>query len=494
MLDSRSLFQLQSDYGVADGEFKDKELEFTEYLDSCRVFIKGNLSEGYLKGNLTPEDKLRELKNLTNQFVTDNKVRVKGYSSPEGLVNFDLLLEDIFDYMTGEAILKEALEDPEVDEIQINDKNTIFVQKNGTTSYYTDKHGRVPQFSTNDEIITLINKLIDDGQGNNPQFTEGNPILNAKTAKNQYRINAVHHTANTQDKPPHAFPITTVTIRKFKEVKLTIDDLVKGRAVTQKMARLLTLLGKAELRLFCVGPTGSGKTTLLHIIAQEIPMDKRILLVQNPSEITFKDRDEYGRNKRNVVHWEVTNYFELDDGISNTLRSTPEVIIVGESRENKEFQQALRSMRTGHKLLGTYHALDSSDAIDRFADEISSAGGTTNSEAVKQVSKAIDIIVSQFKFPDGTRRVMEIAEINGVDNNGDPNINKLFEFQLSGETSLNDRGQTVVHGEFKQVGKMSERVQKEFFKAGVSRKEIEEFLVIEDMENVDEKKEEAVIS
>lgn len=478
MLTVKDIYKLQSDYSVSDGTFKEAEISFEEYMAQCRIFLTSNLPEEYIKGGWDADKKQSMLLTLASQFVDNHKVKVNGYVAPSGIVDSELLLSDVCDSVTGASILKEALEDPEVDEIQINDKDTIFVARRGVLVPYVDSKGRVMRFANNEEIHILLNKLIDDGTGNVPQFTEGNPILNAKTAKDQYRINAVHHVANTMDKPPNSYPITTVVIRKFKEVKLTVEDLINSQAITPKMGRLLMLLGRAELKLFCVGPTGSGKTTLLNIIAGTIPFDKRIILAQNPTEITFKERDEYGRNIRNVVHWEVVKAAQLDVLTTNTLRATPEVIIIGEARENSEFFQINRAMRTGHKVLGTFHAEDEVDAIGRFATEVSSVGGASYMESLRLVSDTIDIIISQFRFPDGRRRVMGISEIQGVDSEGNVKTNQLFEFVMSGETRINDYGLVEVLGEFKQVGTLSPRIQKTFFKAGISKETIEEFLEI----------------
>lgn len=478
MLTVRDIYKLQSDYGVAEKNFSDSQITFDEYLKQCRVFVFNNMDDEYIKGGWEAEKKQQYITNLVSKFVDLHKVKVKGYVTPEGVIDLDLLLEDLIEAVTGVSVLKEALEDPEVDEIQINDKDTIFVARNGVLEPYVDKRGRVMRFASNDEIITVLNKLIDDGTGNKPQFTDGNPILNAKTAKHQYRINAVHPVLNTMDKPPNNFPITSVVIRKFKEVKLTIGDLIKYGAVTEKMGRFLMLLGRAGLKVFCVGPTGSGKTTLLNIIANTIPINKRIILVQNPTEISFFDRDEYGRNKRNVVHWEVFNDITMDMLITNTLRQTPEIIIVGEMREKEEFFQAMRAMRTGHPLMGTFHAEDSSDAIDRFAIEFSSAAGMSQSEAEKQVAKSVEIIISQHRFENGKRRVMEITEVLGY-KDGEVLLNPLFKFDLTGEVVIDEKtGLPDSIGEFKQVGVISDDLIKKFYKAGVSRKEIEDFLII----------------
>lgn len=481
MITLKELYKIQSEYGVADASFKDSEISFEDYLAQCRVFISKNLPEEYTKGNWDTQKKTDTLISITSLFVDKHKVNVKGYVSQEGILDTQLLLEDLCDSVTGEAIIKDALADPEVDEIQINDKNTIFVIRQGIPEYYTDTKGRVMQFSNNDEIHTLLNKLIDDGTGNLPQFTDGVPLLNAKTAKHQYRINAVHHVANTMDKPPFNYPITTVVIRKFKESHLEINDLVRGGACTEQMGRLLMLLGRAELKLFCVGPTGSGKTTLLRIIASTVPKNKRMILIQNPTEISFFEKDAYGRNTRNVVHWEVVQSADEDKNtsasmenlISNSLRATPEVVLIGEAREPGEFQQIQRAMRTGHKTLGTFHAEDARDAIGRFASEI--GGGNNYFECVRMVADSIDIIISQFKFENGERKVMEISEILGTDKDGEPIVSTLFKYNFTGKMAKDANGRIKVLGEFKQENYMSDKLKNSLFKVGIPFEQIAEF-------------------
>lgn len=487
MLSLKDVYKLQSDYGVADGSFKDSEVSFEDYMAQCRVFLARNLPDEYTKGNWDTDKKLSTLVHLTSIFVDKHRISVKGYVTPEGILDTELLLSDLCDMVSGEAIIKEALADPEIDEIQINDKNTLFVIRKGIPEYYTDSKGRVMQFATNDEIHTLLNKLIDDGTGNIPQFTDGMPLLNAKTAKHQYRINAVHHVANTMDKPPNNFAISTAVIRKFKQSHLTIYDLVNGGACTEQMGRLLMLLGRAELKLFCVGPTGSGKTTLLRIIAATVPLNKRMILIQNPTEISFFERDAYGRNVRNVVHWEVVQSADgsqntsatMENLISNSLRATPEVILIGEAREPGEFKQIQRTMRTGHKVLGTFHAEDALDALERFADEISDNGDYMAS--LRKVANSIDIIISQFKFENGERKIMEIAEILGVDEKGEPKINTLFKFNFSGKMEVEENEKVRVLGEFKQEGYMSPKLKNSLYKVGIPYEKIAEFCNPDDL-------------
>lgn len=475
MLTVKGVHKLQTDYSVAEGRFFGDEIAFGEYLNQCRVYVRKNLPANYSEWE--SKKKKEHLKSIVSDFTSRHKVKVTGYVTKEGVIESDILLENLIDAVTGYSVLKEALEDPEVDEIQINDKYTIFVSKGGVLVPYVNKRGKPMQFTEDEDIRMVLNLLVNDGTGNTPQFTSGKPIMNEKTAEHQYRINAVHPVANTRDKAPNNWEITTVTLRKFKEVKLMIEDLVRTGACTEKMGRLMLLLGQADLKLFCVGPTGSGKTTLLNIIAGTNPKDKRMILIQNPAEITFFERDKYNRNIRNVVHWEVCDAVNMAGFITNSLRATPEVILLGEMREEDEFFQANRAMRTGHKVLGTFHAEGAEDGVGRFATEIGSVNsGNSYVENIRLVAGVIDIIIAQYKYPDGRRRITEITEILGADEHGNIEANCLFKFELSGKVRVNSSGLKEVLGEFKQLGVMSKRLQEAMFKAAIDIDTIQEFV------------------
>jgi pilus assembly protein CpaF len=481
MLGVKEIHRLQAEYSISDGTFKDAEIGYEAYLGECRTWVRSSLPSDYHE--LESDVKTNKLQSLTNDFVTKHPSKVRGYITSEGLSDVVRLADDLWDSMSGVSILRHGLDDPTVDEIQINDKNTIFVSRSGVLMPYTDSAGRTLKFHDNDEIHIVLSQLIDDKTGNKPQFTDGRPLLNAKTALHQYRVNAVHHTANSRYKDPYDFPVTTVTLRKFKETKLEIADMIKYGALVPEMGRLLSLLGVAELKMFFVGPTNSGKTTLLNSTALNIPYSKRIIMIQNPTEISFMERDSEGRNKRNVVHHEVVDKGDSNDRysasmenlISNSYRESPEVIIIGEMRAAKEFYQAQRLMRGGHKIMGTFHAEDALDAIGRYATEISSLGGMSYNEAVKLVSETVNIVVSQYRFPDGRRRVMEITEVLGTDSEGKVLINKLFEYEMSGEMRKNEFGLTEVLGDFKQVGVLSDKTVRSLYKAGISKDDLIEF-------------------
>ncbi len=480
MLALRDLYKLQADYNVSYNTSNNANaVSYAMYLGECRNFVTKNLPPKY--ADMDANTKHSVMINSIALFIDNHPRLVEGYISDTGPLN-ELLLEDLYNEISGEGIIKDALDDGDIDEIQINNDNTIYVIKGGRAEYYTDKSGRIRQFAEDKEITTLISKLIDDGTGTTPQFTEGNPLLNAKTAKKQYRVNAVHNSLNARMPAPFNTPVTSVVIRKFKETHLTIQDLINGGTITEEMGRFLLLLGRASVNLFCVGATGSGKTTLLRIIASTIPYSKRMVLIQNPTEISFFETDEQGRMLRNCVHWEVNQSADPNDSrsgtmsnlISNALRVTPDVLIVGESRESSEFAQLQRAMMTGHTTLGTFHADDAESALYRFGDEIKGSGSVD--EAVNSVARVVNIIIAQRRFDDGSRKITGITEVNGTDENGKPILNPLFVYETNGETTTDENGIVHVVGKFKRVGVLSDKLVQKFYYGSISKEELREFV------------------
>lgn len=486
MLNEHSIYSIQSMNNVTDLSREDS-ISFEEYVSQCRTFVVNNMSiEGISNMTDDPKTRHKRLISLIESFVNKHELNVDGYLTQVGTIDKQKLLDDVVDTVTGLGILKDAFENPDIDEIQINDYKTIFVVDKGVTKHLCDSKGQPLSFFNNDEVHTLFNKLVDDGTGSIPQFTDGYPIVNTKTARDQYRVSAVHYAANARDPDLGNKPITSMVIRKFRKVKLTMKDLIATDTLTDKMARFLELLGRADITMFCVGKTGSGKTTLLNIIGSTIPKNKRILLVQNPTEITFFERDSYNRNIRNAVHWEVRDSSSKDkDAIytatmenlmSNTLRFTPEMTIIGEARTRGEFEQIKRSIQMGQPVMGTFHAFDTEEAIGRMATEV----GGDIMEAKNLFANSVDIIVSQFRFLDGTRRVLEISEVLGLNEDGSVNVNKLFEFEQTGKITKNPKN-ALDHavGQFRQINGISESLQKKFFRSSISKAEIQEFIDVD---------------
>ena len=162
--------------------------------------------------------------------------------------------------------------------------------------------------------------------------------------------------------------------------------------------------------------------------------------------------------------------------ISNTLRATPEVIIVGESRAPEEFEQLQRASMTGHRVLSTFHADDEYDAVNRFASELSAATGSSLSEAKASACRTMDVIITQYRFGNGERRIMSISETVGF-KDGEPVFNNIFEYRLTGEIETDPRtGLKRPKGEFLYNNPISSKLEQNFYKAGISRDELLPFL------------------
>jgi hypothetical protein len=211
-------------------------------------------------------------------------------------------------------------------------------------------------------------------------------------------------------------------------------------------------------------------------------------MIQNPTEIMIYDRsEESGANSRNVLHWEAQDLPPekatdpttptMANMIAHTLRNTPDIIVPGEVRTPDEFYQMNRALKTGHRVLTTWHALDGPDAIDRGSTELATIGGST-SEHARSLAQSFDIIVSQQKLGDGRRKVMKVEEITGKMIDGRAETKTLFEFKLTGEVDKDPVTGKVkkIHGYFQHVNGISDKLVQLFYSVGITKDEIKNFI------------------
>lgn len=492
MLTLTEVFKAQSKYGVNQSISESGEtVSYEIYLNNCRRVLTDKTPIEYYSWDVRRQNDFTD--NLIVGYVRNNIMSVDGFLDENGDINQDALINrlrvDIVDF----GILRNALEDDEVQEIQINDCKTIWVVKGGIAEPYLDDNGRPYQFINDAELHSTIDRLIYNPNGNTPRMTRVNPLLNTRTAGKGYRLSAVDSSAITPDtKVGYDFPCTSVTIRKYAPSMLTFDNFCNAEkpSMTEKMALLLRLLGRANIRLACVGPTSSGKTTLLNSICWEVDPSLRIILIQNPTEIMIYDRDEKtGANKRNVLHWEAQDLSPeasknpttptMGNKIAHSLRNTPDVIVPGEVRTPEEFFQMGRALKTGHRVLSTWHALDGADAIARAAGELATLGGSELDHA-RSLASSFDIIVSQQKLGDGSRRVMAIEELTGKLIDGRAETVKLFEFVLTGKATKDENGKvTDIEGYFVHSNPISESLIQKFYSVGITRDELIPFLTVD---------------
>ena len=480
MLTLTEVFRAQQKYGVST-VYSDKEtVSYEVYLISCRRMLTDKTPTDYYSWDVKRQNDFTD--NLIVNYVRNNVKAVDGFMTENGDILQDELINrlrvDIVDF----GILREALEDDSIQEIQINDAKTIWVVRSGKSEPFLDKQGKPYQFVSDDELHATIDRLIYNPDGSTPRMTKVNPLLNTRTAGKGYRLSAVDGTAITPDsKVGFDFPCTSVTIRKYAPSMLMFPDFERFGTLTPEISEFLRYCGKANIRLACVGPTSSGKTTLLNAVAWEVDPELRLILIQNPTEIMIYNRiEETGANRRNVLHWEAQDLPPeaakdpttptMANMIAHTLRNTPDVIVPGEVRTPQEFYQMNRALKTGHRVLTTWHALDGADAIDRGSTELATIGGST-SEHARSLAQSFDIIISQQKLGDGSRKVMKVEEITGRMIDGRAETSTLFEFVLTGKTDKDPvTGKILkIHGYFQQVNPLSEKLVQLFYSVGVTR-------------------------
>lgn len=494
MMTLDSIFKAQQKYGVTQKISDMEQVSYEIYLSSCRKYISDLTPSEYY--NWDRQKQIGFTENLIVQYVNSNQKEVEGFvQEGEDGVSGELMITELITRLETDivdfGILRPALDDPDIQEIQINDFKTIWVVKHGRAELYCDRNGKPYQFVSDEELHSVIDRLVFNNKTGTKaaRMTVTNPLVNTRTAAKGFRLSAVNDSATTPDmKAGFDFPVTTVTIRKYSPSRLTFDDFVRFGTMTEEMAQFLRLCGSSNVRLACVGPTSSGKTTLLNAVVWEIPRDQRLLLVQNPTEIMVYERaEETGVNLRNSVHWEASDLSPemqkdpttatMANFISHALRNTPDVLIPGEVRTPEEFFQMNRAIKTGHRVLTTFHASSAADAIERMATELATLGGSIQ-DYVSSLVRSIDIVVAQLKLPDGRRRVVSIEELTGeVDENGKAKSRVLFRFRLTGQTERDEYGNILeVKGVFEQPEAISDELVQKFYQAGVSEEELRPYV------------------
>lgn len=488
MITASKIYEAQTKYGVNATLSDTETISYETYLQGCRRAFTDKTPKEYYDWDKKKQNDFTD--QLIVNYVRSNLRAVEGYTDSNGDVIQDKLIDRLRIDIVDAGILRLALEDDTVQEIQINDYKTIFVVRSGKAELFCDEGGKPYQFVSDEELHSVIDRLIYSPNNVAPRMTKTNPLMNARTSAKGYRVSGVDSSTITPDnKIGCDFPVTTITIRKYAPSMLTFDDFEAYGTMTPEMSEFLRLSGRADTRLICVGPVSSGKTTLLNAIAWEIDPNLRIILIQNPTEIMLYDRSqETGANMRNVLHWEAQDLDKaladdpttgtMSNEIAHVLRNTPDVVIPGEIRTAAEFEQANRVLKTGHRVLSTLHAYDGADAIARMSTELATKGGSIVDYA-KSLANSIDIVVSCRKLGDGTRHVMAIEELTGrLNDNGMAETTVLFRFHMTGETDIDEETGDIkkIHGYYEQVSPISERLKDKFYSAGISKSSIERFL------------------
>lgn len=318
-------------------------------------------------------------------------------------------VERVFHSIRGLDILQPLLENPQITEIMINGHQDIFIEENGTIRRY------VESFESEERLEDIIQMIV--GQVNRV-VNESSPIVDARL-KDGSRVNVVL--------PPIALNGPTMTIRKFPEHPITMDQLIEWGTITEQAAAFLKTLVEARYNIFISGGTGSGKTTLLNALSQYIPPDERIITIEDSAELQIRSVPNLVRLETRNANTEGRGEITMRQLIRASLRMRPNRIIVGEVR-GAEALDMLAAMNTGHDgSLSTGHANSVSDMLSRLETMVLSAAPLPIEVIRSQIASAIDIMVHLSRMRDRSRRVLEITEVIGVAE-GQVILNPLFRY------------------------------------------------------------------
>ena len=323
------------------------------------------------------------------------------------------LYQELYDEVMGLGPLEPLLKDDTVNDILVNGPRRIFVERNGKLeltdiTFKDEKH----LLRIIDKIVSAVGRRVD----------ESNPYVDARLADGS-RFNAMV--------PPVAVDGSLVSIRKFKKDKLGIPDLVRFGAFTEEMAAYLQAAVATRLNIIVSGGTGSGKTTTLNALSSFIDNSERILTIEDTAELQLQ-QVHVGRMESRPPNVEGKGAVTQRDCLRNALRMRPDRIIVGETR-GEEVIDMLQAMNTGHDgSMTTIHANSARDGISRLENMIAMAGIEMPIKAVRsQIAAAVNLIVQASRLQDGSRRMVSITEITGME--GDViSMQEVFRYERLG--------------------------------------------------------------
>ena len=342
----------------------------------------------------------------------------------------------VFDSLKRLDVLQELIDDTEVTEIMVNGPDSIFYEKNGCIQQYDGR------FSSEEKMQDIIQQIV--GR-HNRVVNQSSPIVDTRLVDGS-RVNIV------------LFPISlggsAISIRKFPKEPYNMEKLIAIGSVSKEVSEMLKLLVKAKYSIFISGGTGSGKTTFLNALSQYIPEDERIITIEDSAELQLLGAKNIVRMETRNANVEGVMPITIRDLIRTALRMRPDRIIVGECR-GAETLDMLSAMNTGHDgSLSTGHANSCRDMLSRIETMVLMGQELPLGAIRSQIASGINIIIQLGRLRDKSRRVLEIAELDGIVD-GEIVLNTLYQFE-----EISEKDGRVI-GELVQKGKLKSRTKLE---------------------------------
>lgn len=327
------------------------------------------------------------------------------------------LAKELFDAFRKLDILQELIDDDGITEIMVNGPKNIFIERRGSL-YQWDKC-----FASEEKLEDVIQQIV---AGCNRVVNESSPIADARLA-NGSRVNIVLK--------PLAINGPFVTIRRFPETAITMEDYLAYGSITQEAADFLKKAVQSGYNIFISGGTGSGKTTMLNVLSNYIPQDERIITIEDSAELQIKGISNLVSMETRNATKEGCGEVSIRDLIKTALRMRPDRIIVGEVRGAEAFDM-LQAFNTGHDgSLSTGHANSAEDMLMRLEMMVLMAKELPLTAIRRQIASGIDILVHLGRMRDKSRKVLEILEVMGVEE-GEIVLNPLFRLEETADKTM----------------------------------------------------------
>lgn len=323
------------------------------------------------------------------------------------------LLRETYNDVMGLGPLEQLLNDNEVSEIMVNGPYQIYVERKGKIELSN------VTFRDNSHVMNIINRIVSSvGR----RIDESSPMVDARL-KDGSRFNAVI--------PPISLVGPSMTIRKFSKKPLTANDLIKYNSLSPKMVSFLEACVRGRMNIIVSGGTGSGKTTLLNVLSGYIPENERIVTIEDAAELQLVQSHVVTLESR-PANLEGSGQITIRDLVRNSLRMRPDRIIVGEVRSGETLDM-LQAMNTGHEgSLTTAHANSPRELMSRLETMVLMSGMELPVRAIReQIQSGLDLIVHQARLKDGSRKVINITEVVGME--GDTiTLQDIFTYRIEG--------------------------------------------------------------
>ena len=358
-----------------------------------------------------------------------NIIIEKGKNRPISLSERKKIENHVFNSLRKLDVLEDLLNDEEITEIMINGPENIFIEKKGRVVHCSEK------FSSEEKLNDIIQNIVAQS---NKIVNESNPIVDTRLSDGS-RVNIVLK--------PAAVDYSILSIRKFPKEQMNMERLKSYGSISEEQVELLRKLVASGYNIFVSGGTGSGKTSFLNALGEFIPSDERVITIEDSAELQLKNVDNLVRLEARNANLEGKNEITIRDLLKSSLRMRPDRIIVGECR-GAEALEMLQAFNTGHDgSCSTGHSNSCKDMLSRLETMVLMGAEIPLPAIRQQIASGIDIIVQLGRLRDKSRKLLEITEVLGLENN-EIQLNPLYRFKEIEEVN----GRIV--GQWEKVGNL----------------------------------------